>query len=406
MFRDHTPYCKGGIGITDYKTQLPFIFSFVFMSTVVMMVCFGSGQLKCITALLFSGDNPDVVNSSCVSIFAGGNSERHKYAMLQYMYSGPEIDIQIKPHGNSKSSKPFFRTSSTTQMKIKEVASTHKPKKALAMLTKEQGGEIMASGASVLPRDRRQISYSRQKTNAKDVDPLFSIMLECKLAQGSNLVYVQDVKAAPFPMCVLSYEWQLQDLVRFAANNQKFCIMTVDTTYNLGQFYVTPITYHHLMLKNVKTGKHPIILGPILIHQKVDFAAFNYFASTLIGCKRELAKVMAFGTDGDKALIEAFVHNFPYAIQLRCFIHFKRNVEEKLKSFGIPSKEADEFIADIFGKRVGNTFQTGLVESISTEEFDEKLLLLKDTWSAREHPYAPSSGPRFNHYFHSIKLML
>ena len=318
--------------------------------------------------------------------------------MLQYMYSGPEIDKQIKPHGNSKSSKPFFQTSSTTQRKIKEVASTHKPKKALATLTKEQGGEIMASGASVLPRDRRQISYSRQMTNAKNVDPLFSIMLECKLAQGSNLVYVQDVKAAPFPMCVLCYEWQLQDLVRFAANNQKFCIMTVDTTYNLGQFYVTPITYHHLMFKNVKTGKHPIILGPILIHQKVDFAAFNYFASTLIGCKRELAKVMAFGTDDEKHLLKLSYIIFHMLFSLDASF-ILRGMLKKSYSFGIPSKEADEFIADIFGKRVGNTFQTGLVESISTEEFDEKLLLLKDTWSAREHPYAPSSGPRFYHYF-------
>ena len=74
---------------------------------------------------------------------------------------------------------------------------------------------------------------------------------------------------------------------------------------------------------------------------------------------------MAFGTDGDKALVEAFAHNFPYAIHLRCFIHFKRNVEEKLKTLSIPS---DEFVADIFGKRVGNTFQTGLVDSISTKE--------------------------------------
>ena len=89
-------------------------------------------------------------------------------------------------------------------------------------------------------------------------------MLECKLAQGSASVYVQDVKAAPF---VLSNEWQLKDLVRFGTNNWQFCVVTVDTT--LGQFCY-PITYHHNY--DAEERKHP---GPILVHQKVDFAAFN-----------------------------------------------------------------------------------------------------------------------------------
>ena len=59
----------------------------------------------------------------------------------------------------------------------------------------------------------------------------------------------------------------------------------------------------------------------------------------------------------------------------------------------------DEFVADIFGKRVGNTFQTGLVDSTSAEEFDEKLLQLKDIWNSREDCYAPASGPKFYQYF-------
>ena len=61
-------------------------------------------------------------------------------------------------------------------------------------------------------------------------------------------------------------------------------------------------------------------------------------------------------------------HNFPYAIHLRCFIHFKRNIKERLKNYEIPAKEASEFIADILGKRVDNTFQIGLVESSSIDE--------------------------------------
>ena len=73
------------------------------------------------------------------------------------------------------------------------------------------------------------------------------------------------------------------------------------------------------------------MLGPLLVHQKVDFPAFNYFASTLIGLNKGLKQILAFGTDGDKAVVEALSHNFPFATQLHCFIHFRKNVETKLR---------------------------------------------------------------------------
>ena len=152
---------------------------------------------------------------------------------------------------------------------------------------------------------------ARAKTKSKDPNPLYSVMLECKISQGRSDLFVQDVKAAPQPMCVLSTEWQLDDMVRFLTSNHDFGILTVDTTYNLGDFYVTPITYPHLMLQDVKTGKAPLLLGPVLVHQSTSFAVFNYFASTLIGCRPVLRQLLAFGTDGDKALVEAFTHNFP-----------------------------------------------------------------------------------------------
>ena len=221
-------------------------------------------------------------------------------------------------------------------------------------------------------------------------------MLECKLAQGSADTFVQDVKAAPFPMCVMCFDWQLNDMVRFLTCNHHFGVLTVDTTYKLGEFYVTPMTYPHLMLQEVKANRHPTTIGPILVHQKVDFAAFNYLASSLIGLNKDLKQVLAFGTDGDKALVEALSHNFPFATQLRCFIHFKRNVETKLRELGLPSHVLQEFVADIFGKRIGNTHQN---DCQSLEEFDESLTRLKSLWDLREKPYAPSSGPRFFPYF-------
>ena len=79
------------------------------------------------------------------------------------------------------------------------------------------------------------------------------------------------------------------------------------------------------------------------------------------------------------------------------FYSFQAKYKRKAKkNYGIPAKEASEFIADIFGKRVDNTFQIGLVESSS---IDEKFSKFKSIWNSRESPYAPSGGPRFHEYF-------
>ena len=225
-----------------------------------------------------------------------------------------------------KKASPFFRTAKKTKKRIQELALSSTPMKVVQMVTDEQGRELEARGAAFLPRDRQQVKNIQRSMPGKqrDCDVLYSIMLECKLALGKGDLFVQDVKAAPEPQSVLFYDWQVDDLIRFCTNNQRFSVLTVDTTFNHGEFYVTPITYQHLMLENVHTGKHPTMLGPMLVHQRTQFSTFNYFCSTLIGYNKSLRDVLAFGTDGDKNLTEALGHSFPFAIQLRCFVHFKK----------------------------------------------------------------------------------
>ena len=60
-------------------------------------------------------------------------------------------------------------------------------------------------------------------------DLLYSIMLECKLSQGTLSEFVQDVKAAPFSMSVMCFEWQMNDMVEFLTSNHCFGVLTVDT---------------------------------------------------------------------------------------------------------------------------------------------------------------------------------
>lgn len=225
---------------------------------------------------------------------------------------------------------------------LSEIAASNTPKSAVQIAACKQGGELEARGLSMLPRNVQQMINYRRTEHKKDTNVLYSVMLQCKLSEGKTDAFARDVKAVPEPQCVLFYDWQITDLARFVTDRQQFSVFTADTTYNLGDFYVTPTMYQH-MLEDTISKKHPPFLGPILVHRRKNFSSFNYLASTLIGHSKKLQDVQAFGTDGDPALIEALSHNFNSARQLR-------NITEKLKDRGISSTDAQEFLDDIFGK--------------------------------------------------------
>ena len=67
------------------------------------------------------------------------------------------------------------------------------PKAVITDLTTEKGGELEVREFASLPRDCWQISYAHQKSCSSSCDPLYSIMLECKLVQRSSDTFVQDV---------------------------------------------------------------------------------------------------------------------------------------------------------------------------------------------------------------------
>ena len=226
------------------------------------------------------------------------HGHQNHHVMVQYWFYGPPVKLMIKPHGNSRTNKPFFVTAESAKKRHCEIASANKPSSAIRIATEECGGELQARGMSHLPRNLQQMKNYRRSGQCKDTNVLYSVMLQCKLVQGTADAFVRDIKAAPDPQCVLFFDWQLKDLVRFCTDSRRFSILTADTTYNLGEFYVTPTTYKHLMLVN-SSQQHPVMAGPIFIHQRKDFASFNYFASTLVCFEKLLKDICAFGTDGD-----------------------------------------------------------------------------------------------------------
>ena len=184
----------------------------------------------------------------------------NRYALVQYWFDGPQVEIKIKPHGNSKSSHPYFRTASSAKAQHKAIASSHTPKSAVQIAARQQGGELDARGLNKLPRNADQMKNYRRSGAKKESDVLYSVMLQCKLSEGKSDAFVRDVKAAPEPQCILSTDWQLTDLVRFVTKPSEFCVFTADTTYNLGDLcdpHNLPAPY----ARGYRVTEAPIFLG-------------------------------------------------------------------------------------------------------------------------------------------------
>ena len=199
----------------------------------------------------------------------------------------------------------------------------------------------------------------------------------------------------------IHYNQQLTDLERFCTASPS-SVLSVDPTFNLGPFYVTPTTYHNLLVKTSK-GNHPITLGPILIHQTKTFQPFHYFASTLIRLNPRLINLKAFGTDGEPELTKAFNVCFPHAVHLRCTSHMRQNVRDKLRSLNVPQSVMNEFLHDIFGKQTGSHFEAGLVDAESETSFRTALSKLQYRWNNLERSCVPNSEPQFHAWFQKFK---
>ena len=321
---------------------------------------------------------------------------------MQYTFIYEEHTVKVAPHGNSVKSESYVRTMPSILNKLKDTSSSNTAKRTLSLVS---SNITTAHSAASIPRGRQQVNDIRRKMTPA-VDPLFTLMMMCKEGESSKSPdsFVRIVTGAPFPMMMLAFDWTLEDLVRFCTSSTSFSILGIDPTFSLGAFDVTVTTYRHLLLSaKDDIHKHPVLIGPLFVHVKKDFQAYHFFASSLVSKRPELVQLQCFGTDGEAALVKAFSAVFTKAVHLRCFLHFRQNIEHKLQEFGVSSAVIKEYRRDIFGDP--QSLQVGLVDVSSKSELESKLASLEKKWNDLEKPF--HSPPQFYEWFqeHSLDVI-
>ena len=72
-------------------------------------------------------------------------------------------------------------------------------------------------------------------------DPLLQVLPKAKEEQQGPTedIFIREIPLFPEPIVFLATEQQLADVVRFCTNPEAFCILGVDCTFQIADFYYT-----------------------------------------------------------------------------------------------------------------------------------------------------------------------
>ncbi|XP_020616733.1 uncharacterized protein LOC110054718 [Orbicella faveolata] len=182
-------------------------------------------------------------------------------------------------------------------------------------VTEGKGNLAEVRGLGELPKSTKQVSYlarrpsseQQQGSSSHRKDAWYDLLVECKTqSRFQDTAFLREVKCAPGPACFLRNNRQINDIARFRTDPTEFQPLYVDATFNLGQFNVTIISYKHLLLENRRDGKHPTLVGPVLVHHRKTSQSYKYLCTNLASLNPATKNLLAYGNDDEIALIEAF----------------------------------------------------------------------------------------------------
>ena len=179
-------------------------------------------------------------------------------------------------------------------------------------------------------------------------------------------------------------EYVLSNIVRECCSIESKCIFSIDTTYNIGPFYVTPSTFQMEDVKHEASGSERAHFpGPAMFHVRRTARDFIYFSSTLCEINPNFSKVKFIGCDRDDAQ-RNFLNPLRTPAPLYCTKHVQDDISRKLVDLKLDSAP---YLQDVFGSVHNETL--GLIDC-DARVFRSRLLELEKRWD-----------PRFSKYFKS-----
>ncbi|KAK3704120.1 hypothetical protein QZH41_006809 [Actinostola sp. cb2023] len=324
------------------------------------------------------------------TILVDCNGDDLQLGLIEYKYAGEEH--HVSPHKNPRTGNIFVPTAPSTREAIKHQAKGHKgPSTIYDEAVENAGGIFDCPVMADMPRDIKQVKNARQCLQGKARQDEFPSLLGLSREDQS----VRNLQWTPSPRVVYCTEEQINEIISECCGDASQSILSIDTTYNVGEFYVTSTTYQSSKFIHSRTGKPAILPGPVMFHIRRTEKDFKYFIYTLLEQNDKLERVAFVGGDRDKAQ-QGFTTPLKRCTFLPCKKHVEDDITRKLSDIGL-SDIKSEILTDIFGSEKNK--EKGIIDSTCEDEFLAKLISATEKWDMLEREKDQRKAPQFSVYF-------
>ena len=285
-------------------------------------------------------------------------------------YYGDETLYNPRPHGNSKdpNAPEWNRTAPSAQNRIvAEAESGNSTPSNIYIQLVSENTDSSRQGVSN-PRNREQVrNYVKKVRNSKRLcrDDLASLYL-----MGNQMEnFVHELSLIPQLECIIGLDEIFNEFNDMLTVQSDECVLIVayDTTFQLGDFYVSPILFRHILFEG-----SPVIPLAFLIHdrkyQDCHERLFARLAKKIPNLKKKKIPIIL---DRETALKNAVKAQLPNLLIAMCWNHLRTDVKHWVNKHG---GRSDDLV--VYTKHLED-----LLKSETKDEYDTKLKEYKDTWS-------------------------
>lgn len=338
----------------------------------------------------FRYEGPDKTGLKKVYFYCiTGEGGEYSRDFIRYAFLDPQIpnkvfveyvgdeSIALKAcHGNArkpaKTQKPFYRTMPSILRDIEEhVHKGENPSKVYKTMLTEAPKEISRHKNEAV-RDMKQVQNVKGNVERKLKLGPCSLYSTLEIAAEDQERFVQEIMVWPHVRIVLLHV-DLVEVLSGLLNREDLDTVevTLDTTFTMGDFYVTPFSFTETEFVN-----KPSIPVGFLIHEtrdaEVHRALFDQIFKKIphLGSANNVYMMM----DDEDALKAALRSTFPEMDLRRCLNHVVDNVKRKLRETGVKKKaDLQAYVRQV---RI-------LLDQPSRKDYDDMLIniLASDQWS-------------------------
>ena len=300
--------------------------------------------------------------------------QRHVFKLLDSAknlvlvhYIGDEAEaIDFAHRSTIKNTHSFYRTLPSYLKTCADKLEFAKPN----IVYKKEIAGMKSANIITVPRNIQQLRYLKFKQNSEKRISRDGI---CNLHDlAYNVPFVWKIISYPDLECILGMKDMIDELERVLQLKEVGQLLSYDTTFDLGDFYVSPLIFRHIIFK-----ESPCIPALFLVHERklqLTHESLFSFVSEQIPSLSKLALPLV--TDREKAINNAIKNKLPNVKLVYCWNHLFRDIEAWCRKHN--GSEAVAFYCANIRK---------LLEAKSESEYMEIYETLKPTWDTLFREY-------------------